>query len=403
MARALIERYSKPGELVLDPFCGSGTLMVEAVTLGRNAVGSDIDPIAVFISRVKTQRIRLSALHTSAEILLGHIDKLRRADSEYLDRQFHDLTDKEYRRSLRRYEVEVPQIPNVFHWFRCYVLIDLARLRQAIQLLDVPRKHKDFLMLCFGAIIRNSSNADPVPVSGLEVTSYMKEREANGRIINPFALYERSLARSLKDVEQFCQRVASSAANVRVLQADATQLGRHFRQSVDAVITSPPYHNAVDYYRRHTLEMYWLNFVTHRSERLALLPRYIGRSQVAQRHSFLTEQTLSSRIARRWEAALRNKDSSRADAFKHYIVAMQKSLEQIAKKLPRGKPAVFVLGKSSWNSQQIPTVELFEELSVDQYTVVESYWYPLKNRYMSYRRHNNANINKEYVIVLERK
>ncbi len=97
VARALIERYSKPGELVLDPFCGSGTLMVEAVTLGRNAVGSDIDPIAVFISGVKTQRIRLSALHTSAEILLGHIDKLRRADSEYLDRQFHDLTEKEYR------------------------------------------------------------------------------------------------------------------------------------------------------------------------------------------------------------------------------------------------------------------------------------------------------------------
>src|SRR5919108_536779 len=52
-ARAAIELFTKPGDLVLDPFSGGGTTVVEAYALGRSAVGSDISHLAAFIGQVK--------------------------------------------------------------------------------------------------------------------------------------------------------------------------------------------------------------------------------------------------------------------------------------------------------------------------------------------------------------
>lgn len=58
-----IEHYSNPNDIVLDPFCGSGVTPLEAIKLGRKAIGTDLDPIAIFITRMtgipfKTDRIK---------------------------------------------------------------------------------------------------------------------------------------------------------------------------------------------------------------------------------------------------------------------------------------------------------------------------------------------------------
>jgi len=96
------------------------------------------------------------------------------------------------------------------------------------------------------------------------------------------------------------------------------------------------------------------------------------------------------------------KAPKRASAFKHYTVAMQKATRQIAQVLDRGALAVFVVGHSTWDEQELPTTDLFLELMKDDFAVQDIFWYPLKNRYMSYQRHNGASIDKEYVLVLRR-
>jgi hypothetical protein len=53
---------------------------------------------------------------------------------------------------------------------------------------------------------------------------------------------------------------------------------------IDCVITSPPYLTAVNYYRRHQLEMFWLGLTHTTAERLELMPRYLGRDRVARHH-----------------------------------------------------------------------------------------------------------------------
>ena len=77
LARATIEAFTEPGDLVLDPFCGGATTLVEAAAAGREAVGADISPLAIFLARAKTfplgsrSRSHLrSWAHASAEINL---------------------------------------------------------------------------------------------------------------------------------------------------------------------------------------------------------------------------------------------------------------------------------------------------------------------------------------------
>src|SRR5665213_918754 len=58
--KSLLERYTEPNDLVFDPFCGSGTLLVEAAVAGRRSLGLDVDPLAVLISNAKVTRHRQS-------------------------------------------------------------------------------------------------------------------------------------------------------------------------------------------------------------------------------------------------------------------------------------------------------------------------------------------------------
>jgi hypothetical protein len=60
----------------------------------------------------------------------------------------------------------VPAIPNLFHRFRRYVMVDLARIKKEITELTARKAERDFFLLCFASIIRAASNADPVPSPG---------------------------------------------------------------------------------------------------------------------------------------------------------------------------------------------------------------------------------------------
>jgi len=66
-AAAAIREFSDPGDLVLDPFMGGGTTVVESLVAGRRVVGADINSLAVFIARAKTTPMRASELHSVSE------------------------------------------------------------------------------------------------------------------------------------------------------------------------------------------------------------------------------------------------------------------------------------------------------------------------------------------------
>lgn len=398
VARALLERHTEPGDCVLDCFCGSGTLLVEAAITGRSAIGGDVDPVAAFVSRVKAKPLHAKRLRRLWTQLEARLATLERSTADYEALQWEDIDEAAYLKAVRR--LTVPAIPNLFHWFRRYVLVDLARIKKEISELKASKAERDFFLLSFASIIRAASNADPVPVSGLEVTSHMKARDKEGRVVNPFALYTRAMRRALQAMEDYEGAVADGV-EMSVIEADATRLTRRLKRKVDAVITSPPYHGAVDYYRRHQLEMFWLDFTSTQDDRLALLDRYIGRLRVPTRDPLLkrSAKAVSSKI----EEQMRSVNGARANGFRHYSLAMHLVFEQLSRVLEPEAPAIFIVGHSTWNSSSLDTSELFEELSGPWFDLSDYYSYPVSNRYMSYSRHNGASIDREYVLVLSRR
>lgn len=400
VARSLLAAYVPPKATVLDPFCGSGSLLVESVVSDRSSLGMDCDPVAAFVSRVKTNAIPPTEMAAAYRKLSKHLAKLERPAAAYTRYMFEDIERHEVSRIAQTEELFIPQIPKLFHWFRRYVVVDLARIRAAIMRLKVEPAVREAFLLSFAAIIRGASNADPVPVSGLEVTSHMLRRDAAGRLVNPFELFRTSVARLETALAEL---YASATATASVHCADAMTLAATLTSSVDAVITSPPYHNAVDYYRRHQLEMFWIGAVQDQCDRLSLLPSYIGRPKVPASHPLLLQESELPASALGIENKMRRLSPERANAFRHYLTAMQRVFEQLSTVLPRKAPAVFVVGKSTWNGSKIPTPLLFRDIAEPWFLLEEYLWYPLKNRYMSYSRHNEASIDREYVIVLKRR
>ena len=401
VAHSLIRNFTAPGETLLDPFCGSGTLLLAAAVERRHSIGFDIDPLAAFVARIKTHRFRHDHLRASWNKLSPIIHSAARSHDEYLERRFSDLPADEYTAVLSQKNLWIPAIPNLLHWFRRYVVIDLARILTTISLADLPHTHRAFFRLIFASIVRPSSNADPVPVSGLEVTSHMKQLDAAGRLINPFKLFTVATEKGLSAATAYSLHSPRSS-RVSVRQADATSLRSRLRTSIDAVITSPPYHNAVDYYRRHQLEMFWLSLTQSHSDRLALLPKYIGRPRVRQRDPILARHSELGPLGTYWHAKILQVSRQRADAFLHYMISMKDSFRELRAVLRPGGRLVLVIGHSQWNSTTLPTSDLFAELSKDWFQLTDRLWYPIKNRYMSYGRHNGADINQEYVLVFSR-
>ena len=401
VAHKLLRQHTNRDDTVLDPFCGSGTLLVSAAVEGRQAIGSDLDPVAVFASSVKTTRLDPQDLRDSWARLRPAVESRARPDREYEARQFNDLSGEELREVAAREHLWIPGVPNLNHWFRRYVVVDLSRIRASITEASIPSEHKRFFLLMFASTIRTVSNADPVPVSGLEVTTHMKKKEARGRTINPFACFVRMTGRGLNAMEELWANTPESSS-VTVLQADATALAGSLGRKVDAVITSPPYHNAVDYYRRHQLEMYWLGLTRDHAARLTLLPKYIGRSTVRIRDPRLFRVNELGPTATRWHGRIAASSRKRADAFLHYVVSMADTFRQLDEAVRTNGKVVLVVGNSQWDGYEIPTTALLSELAERRFSLVEQSWYPLKNRYMSYGRRNGADIREEFVLVFRR-
>ena len=226
---------------VLDPFCGSGTVLLEAALRGHSAIGIDVNPLARLISRVKTTRLDVASLS-------------RRADQ----------TLSRARASRGNQGVDV--LPA--YWF-----LPAARRALVLSHLEVQRvayrPHRDFLRVCLSATVRQSSLADPSVAPPVRLSS-AREKRASARyardLRRAFNVSSRTVHDSFrKSVESNIARMSElchckNYGTARVLEsAEAAATGLS-AQSVDLIITSPPYCGAQKYVRSVRLEMLLLGF-----------------------------------------------------------------------------------------------------------------------------------------------
>jgi hypothetical protein len=161
--RQLISEYTKPNDLCLDPFNGSGTTLIEASVQGRNSIGFDVDPVAVFVSSVKSKALDVDHLEQEIAPVISKIENLYETHPRISGMLSGDVGPRVFSRIVKQEHLLLPSIPKLHHWFRNTMIVQLARIKQIITNENLNKDYEAFLMLCFAGSIRSCSNAVMCP------------------------------------------------------------------------------------------------------------------------------------------------------------------------------------------------------------------------------------------------
>ena len=220
---ALIRAFTRPGEVVYDPFVGGGTTCVEANLSGRDALGGDVNGLAVLVSRVKTRPLPEGA----AAAILETAERAReRAENS----------------GGGAWESPAPSA----EWFEDFVAREIAAVKGEI--MRLPSAPRDFCLVALSAILVGVSRQD-------SDTRYVRVRK-NLSSGDAVARYGRQLRKMLRLMDSARDALSRGATRARV--SDSRVPGAFAENAADFVATSPPYPNAYDYHLYHRHRLLWL-------------------------------------------------------------------------------------------------------------------------------------------------
>jgi DNA modification methylase len=341
LPRWAIRRYSRPGELVLDPMAGSGTVNVEALLSGRPSHAVDVDPFARLLARVKTTRLDERRLDRAYRALLDALAELEAGgDQARADAMAH-----------------VPQFPYRDTWFRGFILEELGMIRQAISCVAVaaggaqPAAYVDFFRICVSSIVREVSNADN------NCTRTVVRKRLNKRIVPGMALrlFRKVAAVNVDRMREFIELCPPNVPVHIPESADARDLPVP-AGSVDLAVTSPPYINAVDYPRTHQLEMYLLDLTPPGRPLAEAKRQHIG-TEVVRAADYRHLHRYGHPPLDAQVAALYRTDPRRAYVVYRYFMDMERNLREVRRVLRSGARYVVVVGNNMIRGQEVPTHE----------------------------------------------
>ena len=236
----LISMFTKKNGLVLDPFLGSGTTLVEAKLLGRNAVGLDINKLACLISKVKNTQLK--KIDDTCNSIRKEILNLRGQTTLFNSKK------KRQGKKLLNSNQELEYF--VGKWFQKNVVEELTVIKNCIDVVK-DKNVKDFLLVNFSAILRGVSNTDS-SFGNLMVAKNPKQRK------NIFEKFQRVINSSLNNMIEFNKK--ASASKILVHNKDSRDLSFLKKNSVDLICTHPPYMASVPYAEYQRLSLWWLGF-----------------------------------------------------------------------------------------------------------------------------------------------
>lgn len=367
-------KLSKRGEVVADTFCGSGTVLLEAMLSQRNAIGFELNPLSKLISKVKTTPLDPLILGTRAEKLFQIIED-------------------------GRSEREAKWFPNIDFWFTKKSRKDLARINKAIQYADFELDYNDFFLVCFSSIVRTVSNADP-RISPPVYSKRMHKKLWRKRRPDAIRCFKESVKTNIQRMEKLWN-LWDHCCSTKVYNCDSRKLSIE-DECIDLVVTSPPYMSAQKYFRSMRLEFFWLNMGT-RDQFASLDAKAIG-----------TERIRSEDYAEFKKTGVENADIMLEEIFaenpeRAYLAAkyfndMRTVSEEIYRVLRKGRYLVLVVGNNNVCGQRFPSHEILCEIASQtgfnkEFMLVDA----IKSRGLMTKRNKTAGIiNSEWVLILRK-
>jgi len=213
----------------LDIMCGSGTSLVEAKLLGIPAVGVDVNPLSVLISKVKTRIIPKKVLDQQFGVLQSKIlSDLSHFQAQPTIPVFYP-TKQNNGNKPQYVEKEIPVFPNRDYWFSIPVQRDLAIIKHHVLQIE-SQELRDFFLVAFLSIIRRVSNASP-RVGRIFHIGYDRE-------IDVFSAFITRCNYMINGLKEFGGE--ATGADTQIIEADARMTGLA-SDSFGLILSHPPY------------------------------------------------------------------------------------------------------------------------------------------------------------------
>lgn len=303
---------------VLDPMMGSGTVLALARAQGHRAIGVDIDPLAVLISRVWTTSVDVDEAREKARTVLDRAHSRFRAASS-ADAYPH-TADEETRGFIR-------------YWFDDYARRQLAALSETISLVR-DKTIRDVLWCGFSRLIITKQAGACL---AMDISHSRPHRVFSRAPEKPFRRFVAAVDRVVDNC--ISNKVYARGPVAHSHFGDARDLPVDSNM-VDLVLTSPPYLNAIDYMRGSKFSLVWMGYNIADLRRLRAdsvgTERGLVNKEDPIAESVLRELRLRPRLAPRNEAILRR-----------YVVDMRASVREVARVLKAGGRAVYVVGENT--------------------------------------------------------
>jgi DNA modification methylase len=325
LPRYFIQGLTVPGETVLDPMVGSGVTIVEAWLQCRNALGVDLDPLARLISRVRTRDYIPQTVDDEGHLTINNARKLIQLT------YFPQALLEQYDNATKKF---------IDYWFTPSIQIELAALVLAIREQTDENLRELFLLILSSIIITKSGG-----VSMARDLAHTRPHKVDDKIpksaITLFSSQLNKATKAIKEIELLQKGCAE------VISGDCRSLPLP-SESIDLIVTSPPYANAIDYMRANKFSLVWLG---EDIRSLSILrSKYIGSEKWGN--------GCQSELPADCEKILNEltqKDNAKAKVLKKYYCDMKLAFEEMYRVLRSERAAIIVVGPSTMRGLKIET------------------------------------------------
>jgi DNA modification methylase len=363
LPQTFIEHLTMPGDAVLDPMMGSGTTIVEAYLSGRHAYGLDIDPLALRIAQVKVMPLDVEFIANMSQLIIHRARQAIHVEIDALQNYLQTHYDDKSKAFIN-------------YWFAPETQLELvALIREIEQLTDT--QVKTFFEVAFSAIIITKTGGVSLAFD-LAHTRPHRAKIVFGK--DGTCLYNHGntldtsraalLTKTLRSaIDEFAKRAQANMRGIlplesqripAVLQAGDAQSMPIASNSVDLIVTSPPYaSNAIDYMRAHKFALVWLGYAV---DSLTQKRRaYIGGEGALPNYL----EPLSGKPAQ-IVAEIAALDSSKAVSLHRYYSEMTRVIKEMWRVLKPGKAAIIVVGTSIIREHDIEIAACLADIGQQQ-------------------------------------
>ena len=336
IARRLLQKYGSSAKTLFDPYCGSGTSLVEANVRDINAIGTDLNPLARLIAKTKTTSVDIQTL------------------SLYL-KDFNDYSFNFQFNIQKSVSIVIPQFNNINFWFNENAQEKLFLIKKYIDNIKQP-KIKNFFLTAFSETVRESSLTKKGEFKLVRIPEEKREQfnpDSFGIMLSKLSRNKAGLLNFIKQKQNGSNSKIYNFNTVNSVPKDIIS-----EESIDIIITSPPYGDSrttVAYGQYSRLANQWMGIKDASNVDKSLMGgvRYNSNFIFYSKH---LQETLEK---------IDKKDSKRRQEVESFFIDYKNSIDNVSKTLKKKGIVCYVVGNRTVKDINIPTdvitKDFFEE------------------------------------------